>query len=229
MELEQQQKELSRLLSVAEQEAEERLTKDDIISILEVFKTGDLDSKDYQEALIDTFLVAAYVYDNEVRFIFNLGGEKTNATVPFNIDDIALSDVCINSLPGDQKSATTCVAADFLLLRRKLRYFYDPVCREIRLPIGIRMRNTRKTSRFVLRKICFQRLQVKRHFLISANGAKKIQLRFEAFSIPLLRGSRADERMAQFLYALFRQCGKIDPDDAVADFLRKRLRRIVGC
>lgn len=103
MELEQQQKDLSQLLSVAEQEAEECLTKDDFISILEVFKTGDLDSKDYQEALIDTFLVAAYVYDNEVRFVFNLGGNKTNATVPFNIDDIALSDVCINSLPGDQK------------------------------------------------------------------------------------------------------------------------------
>ena len=102
-ELETQKRDLSRLICAAEAEAEEALTQEEIIATLELFQHGDVNDKDYQEALIDTFLVAAYVYDDRVKFVFNLSGTKKESTLPFNIDDIPLSGVRIDSEPGDQK------------------------------------------------------------------------------------------------------------------------------
>lgn len=101
-ELETRQRDLSRLLSVAQAEAEAQLTREDIITVLKMFQAGDVNAKDYQEALFDTFLVAAYVYDKEVKFIFRLGKEKKKVKIPFNIDDVDLSNVCIGSSVGDQ-------------------------------------------------------------------------------------------------------------------------------
>ena len=102
-ELETQKRDLGRLITAAEAEAEEALTREEIIATLELFQYGDVNDKDYQEALIDTFLVAAYVYDDRVKFVFNLGGTKKAAEIPFNIDDISLSGVRIDSELGDQK------------------------------------------------------------------------------------------------------------------------------
>ena len=97
VELENQQLDLTRLISVAQEESDHRITADEITATLRLFQNGDVDDKDYQEALIDTFLVAAYVYDNKVRFIFNLGGSKKELEVPFDIDDIEFSGTCISS------------------------------------------------------------------------------------------------------------------------------------
>ena len=88
VELENRKRDLERMISAATEAADELLTREDIISTLELFKDGDINDKDYQEALIDTFLVAAYVYDNKVRFIFNLGGKKKISEIPFDIDAI---------------------------------------------------------------------------------------------------------------------------------------------
>ena len=100
-ELETQKRDLGRLIAVAEAEAEEALTREEIVATLELFQHGDVSDKDYQEALIDTFLVAAYVYDDRVKFIFNLGGSKKDVEIPFNIDDVDLSGVRIGSGVGD--------------------------------------------------------------------------------------------------------------------------------
>ncbi len=105
-ELEAQKRDLGRLITAAEAEAEEALTREEIIATLELFQHGDVNDKDYQEALIDTFLVAAYVYDDRVKFVFNLGGSKKEVEVPFNIDDVDLSGVRISSPAGHQKSAS---------------------------------------------------------------------------------------------------------------------------
>lgn len=102
-ELESQQRDLNRLIAAAEAEAEEALTEDEIIATLELFQHGDVNDKDYQEALIDTFLVAAYVYDDRVKFIFNLGGSKKDLTIPFDIDSIPLSDTSTMSAQLHQK------------------------------------------------------------------------------------------------------------------------------
>lgn len=100
-ELETQKRDLSRLITSAQQESDDQLTQDEIIATLQMFQHGDVNDKDYQEALIDTFLVAAYVYDDRVKFIFNLGGKKKDVEIPFNINDIDLSQVRINSPLGD--------------------------------------------------------------------------------------------------------------------------------
>lgn len=102
-ELETQKRDLGRLITAAEAEAEKALTREEIIATLELFQHGDVTDKDYQEALIDTFLVAAYVYDDRVKFVFNLGGDKKTTEIPFDIDSIDPSGVRIDSGVGDQK------------------------------------------------------------------------------------------------------------------------------
>lgn len=88
MELEAEQTKISRQLSVAIEDAEAQLTRDDIIAGLKMFQAGDVNDKSYQESLIDTFLVAAYLYDNEIRIVFNVDGKPTETTLPFSIDDL---------------------------------------------------------------------------------------------------------------------------------------------
>lgn len=103
VELESRQRELSQLLVLAEKEAEAMLTEEEIIATLEMFQHGDVTEKDYQEALIDTFLVAAYVYDGYVKFVFNLGGKRKNVKLPFDIDSVSPDGVCNDTLPGDHR------------------------------------------------------------------------------------------------------------------------------
>ena len=94
-ELEGQEKILSAQLSIAEKEQEGKLTREEVIATLELFKDGNIEESAFREALIDTFLVAAYVYDDTVKIVFNLGGNKESAVLPFDIEEIALSDTCI--------------------------------------------------------------------------------------------------------------------------------------
>ena len=112
-ELEAQQRDLTRLIDAAEAEADEVLTKEEIIAALELFQYGDVNDKTYQEALIDTFLVAAYVYDDRVKFIFNLGGSKKDLTIPFDIDAITFSDTCTASSQLHQKKPPYRVVFSF--------------------------------------------------------------------------------------------------------------------
>lgn len=93
-ELEYQKRTLSSQLSIAMKDAEGLLTREQIIATLKLFQNGDVTDKSYQEALIDTFLVAAYVYDDHVDFVFNLGGKKKDTSLPFSIEDISFSDTC---------------------------------------------------------------------------------------------------------------------------------------
>lgn len=92
LELENRKSVLSGQLTLALQDAEGALTREQIISTLKLFQEGDVTEKAYQEALIDTFLVAAYIYDDHMDFVFNLGGKKKDATLPFNIEDVSFSD-----------------------------------------------------------------------------------------------------------------------------------------
>ena len=103
MDLEAEQTKVSRQLSVALEDAESRLTREDIIAGLKMFQDGNVNDKSYQESLIDTFLVAAYLYDDEIKIIFNLDGKKEETKIAFDIDDIAPSDdVRITALEVDQ-------------------------------------------------------------------------------------------------------------------------------
>lgn len=93
IELETTLRDLDRMIAVAQAQADEQLTREEIIAALELFQVGDVTDKSYQEALIDTFLVAAYVYDDCMDFIFNLNGKKKTSTLPFSIEDLDLPDL----------------------------------------------------------------------------------------------------------------------------------------
>lgn len=105
-ELEADQLSILSQLSLLQEETEAQLTREEIIATLELFKGGDICDASFREALIDTFLVAAYVYDDEVKIVFNLGGKTENTVLPFNIEDVALSDTSIESCKLHQPGIT---------------------------------------------------------------------------------------------------------------------------
>ena len=95
-ELEAEQKLLTTRISVMQSEQEEPMSREEIMAILKMFQTGNIEDESFREALFDTFLVATYVYDDEVRIVFNLGGKQEIADLPFDIEDVELSDTCIS-------------------------------------------------------------------------------------------------------------------------------------
>lgn len=103
-ELEADQRNVSTQIAIAKEESSNNLTREEIIAALELFQHGDLTDKSYQEALIDTFLVAAYIYDDRMRFVFNLGEKEKDLTVPFDVDEVSFSDVSIDSSSLHQKN-----------------------------------------------------------------------------------------------------------------------------
>ena len=58
------------------------IIRDDIISGLEMFRDGDVHDKKYQARLFDTFLVAVYVYDDDLRLVFSFSGNKNTIQIP---------------------------------------------------------------------------------------------------------------------------------------------------
>lgn len=108
MELENEQRLVSGQLSIAREETAGCLTREDIIAALSLFQEGDTNDKDYQEALIDTFLVAAYLYDDNLKVVFNIGNDRNTEEIPFDIEDIETgTDVCIDTSELHQKESTT--------------------------------------------------------------------------------------------------------------------------
>ena len=72
---------LSAQLSVLEKEHELNITKDMIETFLYGLRKGDLENKDYQETLINSFLVRAYLFDNgELKMILRFTKEKKEVT-----------------------------------------------------------------------------------------------------------------------------------------------------
>lgn len=91
-ELEAEEADISHQLAIAKAEAEQCLTRNEIIAALKLYQHGDLNDKDYLESLIDSFLVRAYLYDDKITIFFNLGGKNKEVNLP--IDPNALSDTC---------------------------------------------------------------------------------------------------------------------------------------
>lgn len=66
------------------------ISRDDLISGLEMFREGDVHDKKYQARLFDTFLVAVYLYDDDMKIVFSFSGDKNTIRIPLNqsIDNI---------------------------------------------------------------------------------------------------------------------------------------------
>jgi len=50
---------------------------------LESFRDGDVTDKKYQAKLIDSFVRAVYLYDHELRIVFNFTKDQSDVTIPF--------------------------------------------------------------------------------------------------------------------------------------------------
>lgn len=78
LELESKQAELKAKIFDAKSNIVE-VTKDDMISGLTLFRNGEIEDKKYQARLIDTFLLAAYLYnDNSLKLVFNFTDDKNS-------------------------------------------------------------------------------------------------------------------------------------------------------
>ena len=48
-----------------------KYTKEEIVQWISRYKVGNIDDKDYQKEIIDTFLNSIYVYDDRLLFTYN--------------------------------------------------------------------------------------------------------------------------------------------------------------
>lgn len=88
----------SRLLEVEERQAQltakiadERadiitVNREDMIAGLKVFREGDVTDKRYQARLFDTFLVAVYLYDDDMKIVFSFSGDKNTLRLKLDTD-----------------------------------------------------------------------------------------------------------------------------------------------
>lgn len=87
MELEADKKNLEAILHI-EQRALPEITRNKVIFWMESFRGNDISNKKFQKALFDTFLVAAYLYDDELRLVFNYAGADNEILLNFKKEDI---------------------------------------------------------------------------------------------------------------------------------------------
>lgn len=95
--LEAQKETLTSKISIARKSAENLPTRSEIAETLKFFANGDLNDTLYQEALIDTFLVRAYVHSDHYDIYFSTDA-KTCKQFPLGFSDaIAPIDSIVNS------------------------------------------------------------------------------------------------------------------------------------
>ena len=76
------------------------VSREDLIAGLSLFKNGNIDDMKYRASLFDTFLVAVYLYDDDMRIVFSVPGGNKTVNFPFDnsiLDDINIDDVFARS------------------------------------------------------------------------------------------------------------------------------------
>ena len=148
-ELETQKKTLTSRISIARKSAESLPTKAEIAATLKCFADGDLNDPLYQEALIDTFLVRAYVHSDHYDIYFSTDA-KTCKQFPLGfsdaiapIDDIVNSSYKIDTAPPKKDSPVWVN----LFLRREIRTIKCSAPGErCPLPAGRKRHNTVRSA-----------------------------------------------------------------------------------
>lgn len=72
----------------------DEISRDEIVTWLISFREGNVNDKAYQELLFDTFLVAAYLYDDHLRIVFNYTGKPSEA-------DISIASEAADAVDGE--------------------------------------------------------------------------------------------------------------------------------
>lgn len=115
-----------RLLSLEQEKAElteqiafEKKTiisipREDIVSGLAMFRDGDINDKKYLANLFNTFLVAVYLFDDEMKIVFSFSGKNKTTSLPFDAaklaSDISSPDSCsfkLSKAPPKQSQTNT--------------------------------------------------------------------------------------------------------------------------
>lgn len=92
MELENERRRLEATVAV-ERAALVDIPKGKIQFWLESFRDGDVTDKRYQAKLIDSFVQAVYLYDHEMRIVFNFTKTHDGVTIPFGeVDSLSPAD-----------------------------------------------------------------------------------------------------------------------------------------
>ena len=87
LELEKEQTEIVKQIKI-EKDSIIPISRDDVVAGLSVFREGDVHDKKYLAKLFDTFLVAVYLYDNEMKIVFSFSGKKNTTTLPFDVSKL---------------------------------------------------------------------------------------------------------------------------------------------
>lgn len=106
------------------------VTKEQVLYWLDSFKQGDVDDKNYQANLFDTFLVAAYLYDDRLKLVFRGTGHDDTFDIQIAHDavdfDATVGTVDSSSVisfgPPAESTKTACNRAVFVWL-----YIHQPV------------------------------------------------------------------------------------------------------
>ena len=96
LELEREQSQLTAKIAAARADIV-TISREDIVAGLGMFRDGDVSDKKYQAKLFDTFLVAVYVYDDDLKIVFSFSGNKNTVRVPL---DASALDNAENSASG---------------------------------------------------------------------------------------------------------------------------------
>ncbi len=91
LELEKEQSEITKQISI-EKSNIIPVSREDIIAGLSIFRDGDVRDKKYITKLFDTFLVAVYLYDDELKIVFTFSGENKTRTLPFDVSKLNKED-----------------------------------------------------------------------------------------------------------------------------------------
>ena len=90
LELEEEKKSIEKGI-IKEMLADPKLERDQVIYFLERFRDGDIEDEEYRIALVDTFLNAVYLYDDDhLVLVMNYSGD--NSKVTLNIVEKAIKD-----------------------------------------------------------------------------------------------------------------------------------------
>ena len=74
-------------LLIADSKKQKDINREHVIAFCEEMARGSIDDKKYQETLIDTFLVKAYLYDDHFKLVINFTGDTNEVEVPIWLDE----------------------------------------------------------------------------------------------------------------------------------------------
>ena len=75
------------------------INREDFVSLLDIYRTGDVNNKKYLAALFDTFLVRVDLYDDHFKITFDPTGGKMPVDIPIGAEDSPES-------PGDSPESS---------------------------------------------------------------------------------------------------------------------------